>query len=289
MLRNLGLAMIFLCLFGAQPANAQTAQPKWALDGAGIFCTLSRVVEDATATASPAAAADPTTLVLRTYPGIEQFDFMVVRAAAPVSLAPGATMTVSFAPSGGPFVKPVTILRLGANAGKAMAVDYLPPTFVDAFAGATQVTVAVGKKTIGSYAIPNAAKAIAAFRECESAKLIEWGADPAAFAPGGKQVAPIGDAAKWITPDDLRLPRIGTGSFAAFAVARLTVGTDGHVAACDLIATNGNKGLDTLACKLLSDRARYEPARDKDGKALRSVVLYGTDWRVVEKITAEKF
>jgi len=286
MLRDLGLAAMVFCTLGAQTANAQTAKPKWALDGTGNFCTLSRTVDDATTTLSPSAAT-PTTLVLRTYPGIQQFNFMVIRSTAPASLGPSATMTISFGPSGGPFVKPVAITPLGPGLGKAIAVNYLPPAFLDAFAGAAQVNVMIGKKSIGSYAIPNAAKAVEALRQCESAKLVEWGADPAAFAPGGRQAAPVGDPAKWVGYDDMHFPRDSTASSAGFAIARLAIDTDGHVAACDLIDSNGNKGLNAVACKLLGDRARYEPARDKDGKAVRSVVLYGTDWRVEVTMTVE--
>lgn len=52
MSRNLGLATIAKCLFGVHPANARTAKAKWALDGAGVFRTLSRIVEEAPTTAS---------------------------------------------------------------------------------------------------------------------------------------------------------------------------------------------------------------------------------------------
>jgi hypothetical protein len=292
MLRNLGLAAMVFCLFGAQSANAQTAnaqtaKPKWGVDGTGVFCTLSRTVEDAAATPSPPAAAAPTTLVLRTYPGTELFHFMVIRSTAPASLGPTATMNVSFSPSGGPFVKPVAVIPLGAGLGKAISMNYLPPAFLDAFAGAAQVNVAIGKKPIGSYAIPNAAKAVEALRQCESAKLVEWGADPAAFEPGGKQATPIGDPAKWVGYEDMHFPRDSTASSAGFAIARLAIDTDGHITACDLIDSNGNKSLNAVACKLLNDRARYEPAREKDGKAVRSVVLYGIDWRVEVTMTVE--
>jgi len=283
--RNLGLAAIAICLFGVHPANAQTAKAKWALDGTGAFCTLSRTVdEDPTAGSAP-ATSPPTTLVLRTYPGTQVFNFMIIRGTAPGSLGPTATMSVSFSPSGGPFVKPVSILPLGAGVGKALAMDYLPLDFLKSFAGAALVNVAIGKKAIGSYAIPNAAKAVDAFRECESAKLVEWGADAAAFEPGGKQPAPVGDSGKWIGYDDLHLSRTDTGTFVGFVVARLTIATDGRVEACSLIDTNKNKTLDASACKLLGERARYEPARDKDGKPLRSVALYRTEWAIVDTIT----
>ena len=289
MSRSLGLAAIALCLFGVHPANAQTAKAKWAVDGTGAFCTLSRTVEEGPATAPAPATSPSTTLVLRTYPGTQVFNFMVIRCTIPGALGPTATMSISFAPSGGPFVKPVSLLLLGAGVGKALAVDRLPPDFLESFADATLINVAIGKKAIGSYAIPNAAKAIDAFRECESAKLIEWCADSAAFEPGGRQPEPVGDSGKWIGFDDMQLPRGDRRSFVGFAVAQLTIATDGHVEACNLIDTNKSRMLDAIACKLLGERGRYEPARDKDGKPVRSVALYRAEWTVVNTVTWEKF
>jgi len=287
--RNLGLAATAICLFGIHPANAQTAKAKWAVDGTGAFCTLSRTVEEGPATASAPATSPPTTLILRTYPGTQVFNFMVIRGTIPGALGPTATMSISFAPSGGPFVKPVSLLLLGAGVGKALAVDYLSPDFLESFAGAAQVNVAIGKKAIGSYAIPNAAKAVDAFRKCESAKLIEWGADAAAFEPGGRPPVPIGDSGKWIGYDDLHLSRGDMRSFTGFAVAQLTIATDGHVEACSLLDSNRNHTLDAIACKLLSERARYEPARDKDDKPVRSIALYRAQLTVVNTVTWEKF
>lgn len=286
MLRSFGAtsALVAICLFGTSTGNAQTARPKWALDGAGAFCTLSRVVEDA-----PTAVPPHTTVLVRTYPGSGLFAFMVIRSTAPLSAHPTPDMTIGFDSSGAAYARPVSIISLGHDVGKAISTDYLPSSFLDQFAEASVVNVAVGKVEIGNYAIPNAAKAVEALRECETAKLTEWGADPAEFEPGGRRPIPEGDAPQWIGFKDLRLPRNVAGTFAAFAVARLTVGTDGHVEACALIDTSRNANLDSVACKLLTDRARYEPARDKDGKAVRSVALYRAQWSVENRITYEKF
>jgi hypothetical protein len=285
MLRSFGATaiLVVICLFGAAPGNAQTAKPKWALDGTGAFCTLSRTIEDA-----PAASPTHTTLLVRTYPGTGQSAFMLIRGTAPVIGHPTPDMTIGFDSAGASYARPVSIIALG-QAGKAITVDYLPPSFLEEFAEASVVNVAVGKTVIGSYAIPGAAKAVDAFRECETAKLTEWGADPAEFEPGGRRPMPEGESQKWIGFADLRLPRNVAGTFAAFAIARLTIGTDGHVEACAVIDSNQNTNLNSVACKLLTDRARYAPARDKDGKPVRSVALYRAQWSLENTITWEKF
>ena len=266
-------ALAATCLFGSQAGHAQTAQPRWSVDGSGAFCTLSRVVAEEPATS----------LVVRTYPGIDKFSLLLIRKG-PAGFGALHDVSVSFDPPGQHWAQPVALLPLG-DLGKAIEMDYLPTAFIDDFGKASSITVAVGKKAIGAWPIPDAAKAVNALRRCETAKLVEWGADPASFEPGGATPQPIGDASKWLVPDDIQR----RGSFSAMAVTRLTIGVGGQVEACALVDSSHNAKMDTIACPKVTERARYAPAKDKDGKPVKSVVLYATAWRIVETITTEAF
>lgn len=261
------------CLFGSQAGYAQTAQPRWSVDGSGAFCTLSRVVAEAPATS----------LVVRTYPTTDKFSLLLI-SKAPEGFGAIRDIAISFDPPGSHLAQRASILPLG-DAGKAIDADYLPATFIEDFAKASMITIASGKKAIGTWSIPNAGKAVDALRRCETAKLIEWGADPLSFEPGGATPKPIGDASAWFVPEDIH--RGGTGTFSTLAVARLTIGVDGRVEACALVDSSRNA--EAIACPKLTERARYTPARDKDGKPIRSVAVYATSWMVVDTITAEPF
>jgi TonB family protein len=46
------------------------------------------------------------------------------------------------------------------------------------------------------------------------------------------------------------------------AYVRLVIGTDGRVRACAIAQTSGSAALDAAACRLLTGRARFTPARD---------------------------
>ena len=46
---------------------------------------------------------------------------------------------------------------------------------------------------------------------------------------------------------------------------RITVGTDGRVADCQVTSSSGSAALDTATCSIIRRRAKYTPARNDDG------------------------
>jgi protein TonB len=51
-----------------------------------------------------------------------------------------------------------------------------------------------------------------------------------------------------------------------------TVEADGHATACQVRRSSGNSEIDATTCRLIEERYRYEPARDRSGKKVRSRV-----------------
>ena len=54
------------------------------------------------------------------------------------------------------------------------------------------------------------------------------------------------------------------------ARADLTISPDGQVTACKIVQSTRHKLLDDYTCKMLMTRARFTPARDKDGNPIES-------------------
>jgi len=82
------------------------------------------------------------------------------------------------------------------------------------------------------------------------------------FTPS--RAAPANDASRWITTDDypgvpLRKHIEGVSGY------RLVIGTNGRVNACDITRSSGNRQLDEATCKLITRRARFDPATDGSG------------------------
>ncbi|MGP0730906.1 hypothetical protein ACAG11_26610, partial [Escherichia coli] len=61
-------------------------------------------------------------------------------------------------------------------------MEGVAPAVLDDMAAADTIALTIGSKVAGTVSIPNAAKAIAAFRACSADQLIAWGADAAQFA-----------------------------------------------------------------------------------------------------------
>jgi TonB family protein len=54
----------------------------------------------------------------------------------------------------------------------------------------------------------------------------------------------------------------------------------GQVADCTVIATSGVAALDAQSCAVMKARARYEPARDSDGRPAKDAVIARISWRL---------
>lgn len=63
---------------------------------------------------------------------------------------------------------------------------------------------------------------------------------------------------------------------------RLKVGADGRPAGCSVTASSSSTILDTTTCALLMERARFEPARDRRGRATTDEVHGRIIWRLPE-------
>ena len=92
-------------------------------------------------------------------------------------------------------------------------------------------------------------------------------AAPAPPPPPPKRANPVprGNPARWVSNDDypsraIREEAQGTVRFT------LTVGPDGRVSNCAVTSSSGNETLDSTACRLLTQRARFDPKLDAEGK-----------------------
>ena len=62
--------------------------------------------------------------------------------------------------------------------------------------------------------------------------------------------------------------------------ARLTIGVDGRVKACEIIETSRSRSLDRKTCDLLRERARFAPATDDKGRPTEGSFTTGINWKL---------
>ena len=59
---------------------------------------------------------------------------------------------------------------------------------------------------------------------------------------------------------------------------RMTVGPDGRVRACTVVASSRSPSLDSATCRIILERALFRPARDADGRPVADDVVSRVHW-----------
>lgn len=103
---------------------------------------------------------------------------------------------------------------------------------------------------------------------------------PPRFTP--KDPSPRGRPQNWATQADYpsRAQREEREGVTRFTV---TVGLDGRVSNCTVVSSSGHSDLDEATCRLITRRARFEPATDGDGKETTGTWTSSVRWQLPER------
>jgi protein TonB len=69
-------------------------------------------------------------------------------------------------------------------------------------------------------------------------------------------------------------PPLGAGT----SEMRVAVGRQGQPIGCEIVTSSGSPALDAAACRLFSARARFHPARTREGLPACDIIWTGVDW-----------
>ena len=97
------------------------------------------------------------------------------------------------------------------------------------------------------------------------------------FTPKGAR--PSNGSAGWITTNDYPRNPLMNGIEGSVGYS-LEIGTNGRVARCELTRTSGNRALDDATCRLLTSRARFEPATDDTGAKVVGSYTGSVRWEI---------
>ncbi|MBB5711442.1 energy transducer TonB [Sphingomonas xinjiangensis] len=61
---------------------------------------------------------------------------------------------------------------------------------------------------------------------------------------------------------------------------RYTVWTDGRVVDCEITKSSGSRLLDATTCRLIRERFRFRPSRDRQGRAVAATIVENHSWMV---------
>ena len=105
-------------------------------------------------------------------------------------------------------------------------------------------------------------------------------APPAPAPPVISQAASAkGDPHSWITDEDyppgaMREEKQGVSGIA------WTINEQGRVENCHVVRSSGTPELDDTACRLMTRRARYTPAKDASGNPIKSTASLNFRWQI---------
>ena len=174
-------------------------------------------------------------------------------------------------------------LRLDRSAGRltGVAATFAGDDIVEDFALARSVAVSVGGRRVDNLSL-RGTRAVAD-RLLRCAAESRGHRDPFAEAAAASEVAvrarlliPLN---AFIADSDypaaaLRNEEEGNTRF------RLTVGEDGRVIGCTVIGSSGSQSLDSAACSIMQRRARFAPARTRNGSPTVDTYVSGISWRI---------
>jgi TonB family protein len=103
------------------------------------------------------------------------------------------------------------------------------------------------------------------------------------FPPGkGSTPVPTGNPGLWVTTNDYPAFALSEGREGVVGFS-LTIGLDGRVKTCNITSSSGSPDLDSTACTLIAQRARFTPATNEQGKAQTGRYANRVRWQIPSK------
>jgi hypothetical protein len=146
----------------------------------------------------------------------------------------------------------------------------LDGSVIEAIGAGAELSIApTAGKLVGPWPVPQAARAVAALHRCEADQLIEWGADPAQFAPGGTRPK-VGDRMRLVPQSVIQKIHFPKGPIEPLHT--LLLSDAGIVEGCASVFGIPGSDFEQVVCDYLRGRKIGEPARDPSGTGVRGVI-----------------
>lgn len=272
-MRGSVLSALAVCLLAGPtaPARAEQLAPtsRWTVEYADNLCALTRRFGEA-----------DRAMILGFKPAPMSDDFRVVviesRKSAPLTHGVAEVR----AGSGSPAIKaPFMSWSIKkADPMRMTAID-LKRSDLASLGNSGDLSIRAAKMVDTTFAVSNFSAALRALDACVVDLLKTWGMDAAqqeavASYPKSNFASYFSDGD--YPADAIRLGQQGTVGFRVF------VSTDGKPMDCAIYESSGSAPLDNQTCHIMRTRAKFEPARDKTGKALAAPVVGRIRWQLSE-------
>ena len=260
----LAVASVAAVLGTAAPAQTAGAAigalaptTKWQLDYQPTHCVAARDF---------GPADNSTTLAIRPAPNGDTYELMIVRNGRGPKFAEQLAGTVDF--GSGPVKS--WVLRISANSpNKVLHMARVSNAVMAQARTAKSLRFQAGKAVDATMQLASMPALLTGLQNCTADLMKHW--NHGGEADGRIAETAKGDMRPLFTGEDfpleaLQLRQEGSGQFL------LLIDEQGKVAGCHLVKTSGIPAFDARACQVIRERAKFKPARDATGKAVRSSV-----------------
>jgi TonB family protein len=259
-----GLSAIAAAMLQPGAAGAPERPRAWQVDWGEQFCTLVRLSEPAT----------PFVTGFRIIPGTDHPSIVMARSGS--EPLPAGINAIVLAPSGRTFPVTARIERRALDQN-VLVLNGLDETFWNALGGAGELQLKAGNRIRRRIALPQAAPAVAALRQCTSQVMREWGIDEAAL--GALRERPTTTNMLGVRDTDYPGEALRS-STQGRVVVRIDVGTDGRATECVPVGPSGSAALDAATCRVVMTRAHFRPAIGADGLPTAARMIHAVAWLV---------
>lgn len=122
------------------------------------------------------------------------------------------------------------------------------------------------------------AKPMALLRDCTATLVKSWGYDPVQQATAQRRATPASAPQSWLNPDDYPSGAL-SGGHNGIVQFRVDVDERGGITGCHVLARSSPDDFADRTCRMISRRARFEPALDAGGKPMRSYFVSKVNWK----------
>lgn len=239
---------------GQTPRLAPTG--KWAVEYADTQCVLSRPYE---------TGAGPLTFGVRTWPVAGWIDILLTQPQPGSATPQSGRAKFVIGPTGAAIDTSYTSAVAAAGQPRITTLT-IPEDALDTLADAPSADIVLSGKPRISLVLLLIKPALHALATCNADLLRTWHIDPAERTLAVTKAEAIAPE-RWITNADFPSQVLDRKPHGALMLVWL-IDTDGRVKNCSVVTPSGEPSADAAACAAITQRGRYRPARDKDGKPI---------------------
>lgn len=250
--------------FVVAPLAAQAqSSGKWEVKVSPAECSLIRGVQ----------APSPALLAVRTVPGTDDFVVLVSGKKVPERAA-DARFSVQLRFDDAKPIEASATPMGKLPSGPVLQLASFEPTMLDSFAAARSVSASSDAGSFASFEVPSARAAVGALRQCITDQLIDWGADPAQFAPGGKPPVALKDRDHWLTDSQLMSLASTTSETGIDYLYRVVIAADGSIESCKRDDAKSGDKTEKLGCAPVIGQKLFTPAMNPAGAPVKGAAAF---------------